>query len=99
MIKNTTQISLLLGLASFLFFSTGCATAGLPGLAKKADNSAVDNYVAQASSNVVYNTDVNFDSDYQPSPQPGPSYTSPPVRTASQTSGGESESCASGSCH
>ena len=96
---NIKRNVLLVAGGCFLFSTTGCATSRLPWLAKKEETSAMESYVAQAASNIEYNTDVDFDRDYQPSAQPVASYTTPPARTASRSSGGSGVSCSSGCCH
>ena len=88
-------IVFLLTLGGFIFSTTGCATGRVPWLAKKEDTSSMDSYVAQAASNIQYDTDVDMTQDYQPSAQPVSSYTTPPARSASQSSGGGGGSC----CH
>lgn len=92
---NGKQTFALITLGVLLVASTGCATARLPWFAKNEESTAMDNYVAQAASNIQYNSDGDMTQDYQPSAPPVSSYTSPPARTASRSSGGGGESC----CH
>ena len=68
--------------------TTGC-TGGLPWRKKQvAQQMTAEQYAQQAAANIEYNTsDVDFSQDYQPSPKPVASYTSPP-QTASSGSGG-----------
>ncbi len=95
---NVKQITLLLALGSILLSSIGCATARLPWLAKKEVTPTMDSYVTRAASNIQYDTDVASKSDYQPNVRPMASYSAPPARTASRSSGGSSGSCSSGCC-
>lgn len=90
---KTKRIALLVAGGCFLFSTIGCTTTRLPGFAKKEDTAAMDSYVAQAASEIQYDTDVDFDRDYQPAAEPAASYTSPPIRTASRTGGGSGGSC------
>ncbi len=90
---HVKQITLLLTLGSFLFSTIGCATSRLPWLAKTENTSSMDSYVTQAASNIKYDTDVDSKSDFQPRAQPVASYSAPPARNASRSSGGSGGSC------
>ncbi|QDV85257.1 hypothetical protein [Planctomycetes bacterium TBK1r] len=89
-----TQNVMRLALGGLLVSTTGCATGRLPWLAKREDRSSMESYVAQAASNIEYNTDVDLTQDYQPNAQPVASYTTP-SQPGSRSSGGVGGSC----CH
>tara|TARA_R110002073_G_scaffold149534_11_gene303316 strand:+ start:21157 stop:21474 length:318 start_codon:yes stop_codon:yes gene_type:complete len=92
------HIAFLLALGGLQFSTTGCATSRLPWLAKNEETSSMESYIAQAASNIQYDTDVDIKQDYKSSAQPASSYTAPPTRTASLSSGGSDGSCSSGCC-
>ena len=96
---KTKHVAFLLALCGLQFSITGCARSRLPWLTKNEETSSMESYIAQAASNIQYDTDVDMKQDYQSSAQPASSYTAPPTGTASRLSGGSGESCSSRCCH
>ncbi|WP_442506362.1 hypothetical protein SH528x_005202 [Novipirellula sp. SH528] len=88
--KTAMMIMIIFSLAS----STGCVSGRLPWLANEQEPLPMDSYVAQAVSNIQYETDVDFAQDYETAA----SYTVADTRTAARPSVGSSDSCSSGCC-